>query len=89
MPATKTFTTQLAALAVLAIGLGASLDAGQLRAVPDEIERLLESGLDAGLEPIVAELAGAAGPAARPAGGPTAWSCPGAGTPTRPRWSWR
>ena len=67
VPATKTFTTQLAALAVLAIGLGASLDAGQLRAVPDEIERLLDSGLDAGLEPIVAELAGAASPAERPA----------------------
>jgi glutamine---fructose-6-phosphate transaminase (isomerizing) len=58
VPATKTFTTQLAALAVLAIGLGASLDAGQLRGVPDEIERLLGSGLDADLEPIVAELSG-------------------------------
>ena len=33
VPATKTFTTQLAALAVLAIGLGARLDPGELRAV--------------------------------------------------------
>ena len=39
VPATKTFTTQLAALAVLAIGLGAGLDAGLLGTVPDEIER--------------------------------------------------
>jgi glutamine---fructose-6-phosphate transaminase (isomerizing) len=61
VPATKTFTTQLAALAVLAIGLGADLDAGQLRGVPDEIERMLTSGLDGALDPIVTELAGAAG----------------------------
>jgi glucosamine--fructose-6-phosphate aminotransferase (isomerizing) len=58
VPATKTFTTQLAALAVLAIGLGADLDPGQLRAVPDEIEQLLDSGLDDELDPIVTELAG-------------------------------
>jgi len=55
VPATKTFTTQLAALAVLAIGLGADLDAGLLRRVPDEIEALLDRGFD--LEPVVAELA--------------------------------
>jgi glutamine---fructose-6-phosphate transaminase (isomerizing) len=77
VPATKTFTTQLAALAVLAIGLGASLDAGQLRAVPDEIERLLGSGLDADLAPIVAELAGADSPGDRPA-------APADGVPTAP-----
>jgi glucosamine--fructose-6-phosphate aminotransferase (isomerizing) len=59
VPATKTFTTQLAALAVLALGLGAPLDAGELQAVPDEIDRMLADGLD--LEPIVTELAGAAG----------------------------
>jgi glucosamine--fructose-6-phosphate aminotransferase (isomerizing) len=59
VPATKTFTTQLAALAVLAIGLGADLDPGELRGVPDEIDRLLADPDD--LEPIVAELAGAAG----------------------------
>ena len=61
VPATKTFTTQLAALAVLAIGLGADLDVGQLRSVPDEIERMLASGLDEILDPIVTELAGSVG----------------------------
>ncbi|HEY2130969.1 MAG TPA: SIS domain-containing protein [Streptosporangiaceae bacterium] len=61
VPATKTFTTQLAALAVLAIGLGAGLDPGQLRSVPDEIERMLASGLDEILDPIVADLDGVAG----------------------------
>jgi glucosamine--fructose-6-phosphate aminotransferase (isomerizing) len=59
VPATKTFTTQLAALAVMAIGLGADLDAGELRGVPDEIDRMLAEGID--VEPIVTELAGAAG----------------------------
>jgi glutamine---fructose-6-phosphate transaminase (isomerizing) len=58
VPATKTFTTQLAALAVLAIGLGADLDPGQLRGVPDEIEAMLAAGLDDELDPIVTELAG-------------------------------
>ncbi len=61
VPATKTFTTQLAALAVLAIGLGADLDRGQLRGVPDEIEAMLAAGLDDVLDPIVTELTGAAG----------------------------
>jgi glucosamine--fructose-6-phosphate aminotransferase (isomerizing) len=61
VPATKTFTTQLAALAVLAIGLGADLDPGQLRGVPDEIEAMLAAGLDDVLDPIVTELTGAAG----------------------------
>ncbi len=60
VPATKTFTTQLAALAVLAIALGADLDPGLLGAVPDEIERML-AGPD-GLEPMVADLAGASSP---------------------------
>jgi glutamine---fructose-6-phosphate transaminase (isomerizing) len=55
VPATKTFTTQLAALAVLAIGLGADLDPGELRGVPDEIEALL--GRPADLDPLVSELA--------------------------------
>jgi glucosamine--fructose-6-phosphate aminotransferase (isomerizing) len=67
VPATKTFTTQLAALAVVGIGLadgagggaGNRPDAGELRAVPDEIERLLASGVD--LDPIVSELADVAG----------------------------
>ncbi len=55
VPATKTFTTQLAALAVLAIGLGADLDPGELRHVPDEIQAMLASPAD--LNPIVSELA--------------------------------
>ncbi len=55
VPATKTFTTQLAALAVLAIGLGADLDPGELRAVPDVIAAMLAQPAD--VEPIVAELA--------------------------------
>ena len=70
VPATKTFTTQLAALAVVGIGLadgaagtgsgaGGRLDVGELRAVPDEVERLLASGMD--LDPIVSELANVAG----------------------------
>ena len=63
VPATKTFTTQLAALAVLAIALGADLDPGLLAAVPDEIERMLAEPDD--LEPMVADLAGT-GPGGRP-----------------------
>ncbi len=55
VPATKTFTTQLAALAVVGLGLGAALDPGQLTAVPDAIEALLAAPVD--LEPIVAALA--------------------------------
>jgi len=55
VPATKTFTTELAALAVLALGLGAPLDAAELEAAPDAIAELLASELD--LTPIVAELA--------------------------------
>jgi glutamine---fructose-6-phosphate transaminase (isomerizing) len=42
VPATKTFTTQLAALAVLAIGLGADLDPGELRAVPAAVAGMLD-----------------------------------------------
>ena len=57
VPATKTFTTQLAALAVLAIALGADLDPGLLQSVPDEIERMLAAPPD--LAPMVSELAGA------------------------------
>lgn len=55
VPATKTFTTQLAALAVVGLALGVPLDAGELIAVPDAIESLLAGPLD--LEPIVAALA--------------------------------
>ncbi|GAB3208740.1 SIS domain-containing protein [Marinactinospora thermotolerans] len=60
VPATKTYTTQLAALAVLALGLGADLDAGELRAVPDEIEATLEASEDA-LDEIVERLVGVQG----------------------------
>jgi glutamine---fructose-6-phosphate transaminase (isomerizing) len=55
VPATKTFTTQLAALAVVGLALGAPLDPGELTSVPDAIESLLAGPLD--LEPIVAALA--------------------------------
>jgi glucosamine--fructose-6-phosphate aminotransferase (isomerizing) len=61
VPATKTFTTQLAALAVLGLGLGADLDPGELRAVPDAIAGLLAGARSpagqAQLEAIVAGLA--------------------------------
>ncbi len=59
IPATKTFTCQLAALAILAIGLGADLDVGLLRQLPAVIEDLLTTatGPQAGMDQIVAELA--------------------------------
>ncbi|RFU40093.1 SIS domain-containing protein [Actinomadura logoneensis] len=41
VPATKTYTTQLAALAVLGLGLGIGRDPADLRRVPDEVERLI------------------------------------------------
>ncbi|MFI7616425.1 SIS domain-containing protein [Nonomuraea terrae] len=52
VPATKTYTTQLAALAVLALGLGADVDAGELQRVPEAVEKLVaEPGdLDAVVE---------------------------------------
>src|SRR5215469_6690541 len=59
VPATKTFTTQLAALAVLGLGLGAPLDQGELRAVPDAIAELLarmDAAGPAAFETILAEL---------------------------------
>jgi glucosamine--fructose-6-phosphate aminotransferase (isomerizing) len=59
VPATKTFTCQLAALAVLAIGLGADLDSAELRRLPDRIADQLELAESPryGLAEIVAELA--------------------------------
>jgi len=58
VPATKTFTTQLAALAVLGLALGAPLDPGELRAVPDAVESLLAGPAEpAGLERVVGALA--------------------------------
>ncbi len=59
VPATKTFSTQLAALAVLGIGLGAGVDPAGLRRVPDEIERMLAEPGD--VEAAAADLAGATG----------------------------
>jgi glutamine---fructose-6-phosphate transaminase (isomerizing) len=59
VPATKTFTTQLAALAVLALGLGADLDAGELRAVPDAVEAMLSEPAE--FDAIVGELAAVPG----------------------------
>ncbi|MCD0451223.1 SIS domain-containing protein [Actinocorallia sp. API 0066] len=58
VPATKTYTTQLAALAVLAVGLGAQVDPDDLLQVPAEIERLIAAteASDA-LDAAVAELA--------------------------------
>ncbi|MFI7134532.1 SIS domain-containing protein [Nonomuraea sp. NPDC050153] len=51
VPATKTYTTQLAALAVLALGLGADVDAAELRRVPDAVEKLISDPGD--LEAVV------------------------------------
>jgi glucosamine--fructose-6-phosphate aminotransferase (isomerizing) len=59
VPATKTFTCQLAALAVLAVGLGADLDVGLLRQLPALVEEVLASIVSpaSGFDEIVAELA--------------------------------
>ena len=59
VPATKSYTTQLAALAVLALALGARLDPGELRGLPGEIDAMLARPLE--LEPLVTELAAVAG----------------------------
>lgn len=52
VPATKTYTTQLAALAVLALGLGADVNADDLTRVPDAVEELISDpgDLDAVVE---------------------------------------
>lgn len=55
VPATKTYTTQLAALAVLGLGLGADVDAADLQRVPDAVEKLIAEPGD--LEQIVEGLA--------------------------------
>lgn len=59
VPATKTFTCQLAALAVLTLGLGADLDVDELNRLPSAIEELLAAvtAPGYGVESIVAELA--------------------------------
>lgn len=55
VPATKTYTTQLAALAVLGLGLGADVDLSDLRRVPDEVERLIEATEASEALPAIAE----------------------------------
>jgi glutamine---fructose-6-phosphate transaminase (isomerizing) len=55
VPATKTYTTQLAALAVLALSLGADRDPGELRAVPEAVAAMLGRAPD--FDAIVDELA--------------------------------
>ncbi|WP_084962122.1 SIS domain-containing protein [Thermoactinospora rubra] len=55
VPATKTYTTQLAALAVLALGLGADVDADDLAKVPDAVDKLIADPGD--LETVVEGLA--------------------------------
>jgi glucosamine--fructose-6-phosphate aminotransferase (isomerizing) len=58
VPATKTYTTQLAALSVVGLGLGADVAVADLRRVPDEVERLVEAAETAeALPAIVDELA--------------------------------
>jgi glucosamine--fructose-6-phosphate aminotransferase (isomerizing) len=42
VPATKTYTTQLAAMAVLALGVGADVDPDDLRRVPEAVEKLID-----------------------------------------------
>jgi glucosamine--fructose-6-phosphate aminotransferase (isomerizing) len=54
VPATKTYTAQLAAIAVLALGLGARLDVSELRQVPDAVAAMLARPGD--VEPLVSEL---------------------------------
>jgi glutamine---fructose-6-phosphate transaminase (isomerizing) len=62
VPATKTYTTQLAALAVLGIGLGAEVDIADLRRVPGEIDRLIvDTEATEDLPAIVDELAAVPG----------------------------
>jgi glucosamine--fructose-6-phosphate aminotransferase (isomerizing) len=62
VPATKTYTTQLAALGVLGIALGADVDVADLRRAPDEVERLIAATEDSGdLAPIVDGLSGVEG----------------------------
>ncbi|GAA4893118.1 SIS domain-containing protein [Streptomonospora salina] len=60
VPATKTYTTQLAALAVLALGLGAGLDRTELETVPDAIDRVLARPGDE-VDAIVERLVGVQG----------------------------
>ncbi|GLU49675.1 glutamine-fructose-6-phosphate transaminase [Nocardiopsis ansamitocini] len=60
VPATKTYTAQLAALAVLALGVGADLSEDELRAVPDAIGATL-AGPEDSIDAIVESLIGVSG----------------------------
>ncbi|MDS1270426.1 SIS domain-containing protein [Lipingzhangella sp. LS1_29] len=60
VPATKTYTTQLAALAVLALGLGADLRSEELRAVPEAVSAQVENP-DPRLDEITESLVGKPG----------------------------
>jgi glutamine---fructose-6-phosphate transaminase (isomerizing) len=60
VPATKTYTTQLAALAVVGLGLagGTGIDPAELRRAPDEVDRMIAATESSGALPaMVAELA--------------------------------
>ncbi|SDQ89958.1 SIS domain-containing protein [Thermostaphylospora chromogena] len=59
VPATKTYTTALAALAVLAVGIGAEVNIDDLRRVPDAVEKLIDDPGD--LDAVVEGLAGRQG----------------------------
>ncbi|GAA5044195.1 SIS domain-containing protein [Thermocatellispora tengchongensis] len=59
VPATKTYTTALAALAVLALGLGADVEPADLQRVPDAVEKLIHDPGD--LDAVVEGLAGKPG----------------------------
>ncbi|MBE1531387.1 SIS domain-containing protein [Actinomadura algeriensis] len=62
VPATKTYTTQLAALSVLGLGLGADVAEDDLRRLPDEVAGLIEATeASPALPRIVEELAGVTG----------------------------
>jgi fructoselysine-6-P-deglycase FrlB-like protein len=55
VPATKTYTTQLAALSVVGLGLGADVAVADLRRVPDEVARLIEAAEAAEALPAMVE----------------------------------
>ncbi len=78
VPATKTYTTQLAALSVVGLGLGADVAADDLRRVPDEVARVIA----------LAEESRLCRRSSRSWRRCRARSCPGAASRSVPRWSW-